>query len=316
MGEFDLIRQFFLPLAQESRSSELLLGPGDDCAIQRLTPNTDLVFSVDTLVEGVHFPPGYDPEMLGWRSLAVAASDLAAMGARPVCFTLALTLPAASSDWLTRYARGLGAASRAFNLALAGGDTTRGPLTLSLQVHGEVPSGSAIRRSGAKPGDYVCVSGTLGAAAAALRWLGAAEPSADASAMLARYHQPVPRLELGLALRGLVSAAIDVSDGLLADLAHILEASGVGARIDVTTVPMMAELVALEGARAQGLALSGGDDYELCVTISPEDWSQLPQSARAELTIIGEITSELGLKLVNAKSDAPAPGYDHFGEHG
>ncbi len=316
MGEFDLIRQIFLPLAQSTRSAALLMGPGDDCAIQRITPGADLVFSIDTLVEGVHFPVNYDPECLGWRSLAVAASDLAAMGARPVCFTLALTLPTACSEWLTGYARGLRKAAQAFGLALAGGDTTRGPLTISVQVHGEVPAGGALRRDGAEPGDWVCVSGTLGAASAALSWLDVAEVPVEAQELLARYHYPEPCLTLGQALQGTASAAIDVSDGLLADLTHILEASGVGARVDACKVPIARALEILEPTRAQALALNGGDDYELCVTISPEGWQRLSASTRAELTIIGEITREPGLVLVNAKTATPVSGYDHFGVQG
>ncbi|OEY66638.1 thiamine-phosphate kinase [Marinobacter sp. X15-166B] len=316
MGEFELIRRYFVPLAQGAGSEGLLLGPGDDCALQRLSPGTDLVFSTDTLVEGVHFPSGYNPRQLGWRSLAVAASDLAAMGARPVCFTLALTLPVAAPEWVAGYAHGLGEAAQAFGLVLAGGDTTRGPLTLTLQVHGEVPAGEALRRSGARPGDQVCVSGTLGAAAAALRWLAVAGPPADAAEVLARYHRPMPRLALGQALRGLASAAIDVSDGLLADLTHILDASGVGARIDAAVVPVLPAVARLEGERAQSLALSGGDDYELCVTISPARWQQLPAAVQAHLTVIGEITAETGLQLVNADAHARTAGYDHFGEHG
>ena len=270
MGEFELIRKYFQPLADGAGQDQLLLGPGDDCAIQRVSPGLDLVFSVDTLVEGVHFPSDYSPDYLGWRALAVAVSDLAAMGASPVCFTLALTLPDANQGWLKPFSEGLARASKAFGIALAGGDTTRGPLTISIQVHGTVESGRALYRSGAKPGDLICVSGTLGAAGAALDYLAAPAPSPAQLALLSRYHFPQPRLSLGQQLAGCASSAIDISDGLLADLGHILDASGAGARIDTGRIPMMAELVALKGENARNLALGAGDDYELCITIPPE----------------------------------------------
>ena len=312
MGEFELIRRYFQPLADGSGQDQLLLGPGDDCAIQRVSPGLDLVFSVDTLVEGVHFPSDYSPDYLGWRALAVAVSDLAAMGASPVCFTLALTLPDANQGWLKPFSEGLARASKAFGIALAGGDTTRGPLTISIQVHGTVESGRALYRSGAKPGDLICVSGTLGAAGAALDYLAAPAPSPAQLALLSRYHFPQPRLSLGQQLAGCASSAIDISDGLLADLGHILDASGAGARIDTGRIPMMAELVALKGENARDLALGAGDDYELCITIPPETFGTLDDSVARELTVIGKITSEPGLQL-----SGPAPGgikgYDHFG---
>ena len=312
MGEFELIRRYFQPLADGSGQDQLLLGPGDDCAIQRVSPGLDLVFSVDTLVEGVHFPSGYSPDYLGWRALAVAVSDLAAMGASPVCFTLALTLPGANQGWLKPFSEGLARASKAFGIALAGGDTTRGPLTISIQVHGTVESGRALYRSGAKPGDLICVSGTLGAAGAALDYLAAAAPSPDQLALLSRYHFPEPRLSLGQQLAGRASSAIDISDGLLADLGHILDASGAGARIDTGRIPMMAELVALKGENARDLALGAGDDYELCITIPPETFGTLDDSVARELTVIGEITSEPGLQLSGPVSGV-IQGYEHFG---
>jgi len=315
MGEFELIARYFEPLSRGRPSSYLVLGPGDDCAIQRVDPGAELVFSVDTLVAGVHFPASYDPENLGWRSLAVAASDLAAMGADPVCFTLALTLPDIDEAWLTGFARGLSRAADRFGLLLAGGDTTRGPLTLSLQVHGTVPSGTAIRRSGACPGDLVCVSGTLGDAGEALRWLDVNHPGPDEAFVLARYHRPQPRLELGRALRGYASAAIDISDGLLADLGHILDASGVGARLELEQVPLSDALMRLAGESAAMRAVVAGDDYELCVTMAPETWQSLPQACRNQLTVVGRITEESGLRLFShgAELHQAARGYDHFG---
>ena len=312
MGEFELIRRYFQPLADGAGQDQLLLGPGDDCAIQRVPPGQDLVFSVDTLVQGVHFPFGYSPDYLGWRALAVAVSDLAAMGARPVCFTLALTLPDADAEWLKAFSEGLARASKAFGIALAGGDTTRGPLTITIQVHGTVDNGRALYRSGAKPGDLICVSGPLGAAGAALDYLDETEPSPAQLALLSHYHFPQPRLELGQQLAGRASSAIDVSDGLLADLGHILEASGTGARIDTGRIPMMAELVALKAENARDLALGAGDDYELCITIPPETFGTLDDSVARELTVIGEITSEPGLQLSGPVSGV-IQGYEHFG---
>lgn len=315
MNEFELIRQVFVPVAETTGTPAVRLGPGDDCAIQRLPPGTELVFSIDTLVEGVHFPTEYSPRLLGWRSLAVAASDLAAMGADPVCFTLALTLPFSNGAWLKAFALGLSDAAKHFGLALAGGDTTRGPLTLSLQVHGTVPAGQAILRSGARPGDLVGVSGTLGDARAALRWLNESPPSRDVQALLDRYHQPEAKLALGQLLRGKASAAVDVSDGLLADLGHILEASGVGARLIEQAIPRSEALKALHGEEALAMALNGGDDYEICFTVAPDRWPSLEGALNSgELTIIGEVIAESGIWLNDGHHDRTliSAGYDHF----
>lgn len=314
MGEFELIRQIFRPVAEATATPAVRLGIGDDCAIQALPDGAELVFSVDTLVEGVHFPRDYDPEHLAWRSLAVAASDLAAMGAEPVCFTLALTLPESDTEWLTRFGRGLQVAATSFSLALAGGDTTRGPLTLTLQVHGTVPAGQAMLRNGARPGDLICVSGALGDAGAALDWLQAEVLPTQASELLARYHRPWPRLGLGTQLRGLASAAIDISDGLLADLGHILAASGVGARIDVNAIPLSPALRVLVPERALDLALHAGDDYELCFTVPPSKWEQV-RALDAGVVRIGQVTDGAGLVLCHdgKEEQVEAAGYDHFG---
>lgn len=313
MGEFELIRRFFVPLANKAMTDQLVLGPGDDCAIQRVPEGRDLVFSVDTLVEGVHFPANYSPFCLGWRALAVATSDLAAMGATPVCFTLALTLPEAQPEWLADFAQGLAKASDNFGIALAGGDTTRGPLAVSIQVHGTVTQGSAIRRSGAHPGDLICVSGPLGAAGAALEFLEATAPASDEKAVLARYHFPEPRLALGQQLIGRASAAIDISDGLLADLEHILEQSGVGAELDAKNIPMLPELQRLKGEAALSLALTAGDDYELCVTIAPDQYAALAPEVRGGLIIIGCIKQGAGLRVTGAEMAESPAGFDHFG---
>lgn len=314
MGEFDLIHRYFLPVAEQRGHPDLLLALGDDCAIQRVPADQDLVFSVDTQVEGVHFPRHYRPEYTAWRALAAAASDLAAMGATPVCFTLALTLPEADENWLEGFGRGLAQAASQFGLALAGGDTTRGPLTISIQVHGTVPKGRGLMRSGAKANDLVAVSGTLGDAGAALNYLGEQEPDDDVGALLERYHHPVPRLELGQTLRGFASTCIDISDGLMADLGHILERSGVGATLNPALLPLSMPLRRCAGERASRLALSAGDDYELCVAISEERWGKLPEDVKSQLTVIGRIDQEKGIRLEGGESaDSGPQGFDHFG---
>lgn len=315
MGEFELIRRYFFPLANSGRHPDVLLGPGDDCAIQQVREGVDLVFSVDTLVAGVHFPEHYSPQRLGWRSLAVAASDLAAMGADPVCFTLAITLPEASPDWLQNFSTGLAAASRQFGLSLAGGDTTRGPLTLTVQVHGTVPRGGEIRRSGAQPDDLICVSGTLGNAGAALEFLDEDYPTPAQAELLSHYHAPQPRIALGQALRTSASAAVDISDGLAADLGHLLEESGVGGTIDVDCLPLSAALIALR-PDAIDLALYAGDDYQLCVTLSESSYEALEETVRDQLTVIGRTGPGRGLSVEGAgkrELNRLDQGYDHFG---
>ncbi len=318
MGEFELIRRYFAPLAQAARrgadGSGLLLGPGDDCAIQRVPAGHDLVFSVDTLVEGVHFPFDYSPRYLGWRALAVAVSDLAAMGAQPVCFTLALTVPQANAYWLQEFAAGLAQGSTEFGIVLAGGDTTRGPLALSLQVHGTLPQGQALRRSGAGVGDLVCVSGQLGDAGAALDFLQQTTPDADAASVLQRYHHPRPQLELGQALLTVASAAIDISDGLHADLLHVLQASGVGATIDLAAVPVSEPLRRLKGEQAASFAIQSGDDYELCVTVPESRWAKANEWLKQQLTIIGQVEAEPGLRLKQGAGMvcSQRSGFDHF----
>lgn len=317
MGEFELIRQYFMPLAPSPGSRYLPMGPGDDCAIQRVPSGSDLVFSIDTLVEGVHFPFKYRPDYLGWRALAVAASDLAAMGADPICFTLALTLPGVDESWLRDFSRGLGEAAKSFGMQLAGGDTTRGPLALSIQVHGLVEQGAAVCRSGARAGDLVAVSGPLGDAGAALDYLSVQSPTLDESAVLERYHHPEPKLKLGAALRTLATAAIDISDGLLADLGHILEASSVGASLERAKIPVSAALIRLKGDAASEYALHSGDDYELCITIPKARWASAPQSLKRQLTVIGVVEPTPGLRLDGnaVASSSGAVGFDHFRRH-
>jgi thiamine-monophosphate kinase len=325
-GEFELIRRFFERPADSGRA---LLGIGDDCAL--LAPDDDgvLAVSTDMLVAGRHFFDDVDPEALGHKALAVNLSDLAAMGARPRAFTLALALPQADEAWLGGLARGLFALADAHGCELVGGDTTRGPLNLCITVMGSVPPELALRRDRARAGDDLWVSGTLGAAAWALaRRLEAGTWPAPAEAPLvrarARLERPEPRVALGLALRGLAHAAIDLSDGLAGDLGHVLErssaAAGValGARIESARLPLDAALDGLPDARRLALALAGGDDYELLFT-APTGTRDAVLAAGAciglTLSRIGRIESAPGVRL-DGPDGHPIPfharSFDHF----
>ncbi len=319
MSEFDLIRTHFTHLGSER--PDVILGVGDDCALLRVPVGKDLAVSIDTLVAGVHFLSDCDPESLGHKALAVGLSDLAAMGAEPAWATLALTLPpelpGSRPGWLAAFCRGLNGLARRYGVALVGGDTTSGPLTVSIQVHGLVPPGRAIRRRGAAPGDLVCVSGTLGDAGLALRQVsaGPAVPEAQRS----RLDRPEPRVALGLALRGIASAMIDCSDGLAADLGHILAASGVGAEIHLGTLPLSAEVAAVVAASGDwSLPLASGDDYELCFTVPPACRGALAGLATAgeiALSVIGQIGQEPGLRCRlpdGTDYRLSRTGYDHF----
>lgn len=317
--EFELIARHFTRPARAGGS--VLLGVGDDCALLAPPAGEALAVSTDMLVEGRHFFPGADPEALGHKALAVNLSDLAAMGARPLAFTLALALPAADENWLAPFSRGLLALADAHGIPLVGGDTTRGPLNLCITVFGSVVSGDALRRDGAQPEDEIWVSGELGDARLAVEVLYgrlAIDPLPDAAA--ARLHRPQPRLALGLALRGIASAALDVSDGLLGDLAHILERSGVGAMVDAEAVPVGSVLRAQPPRMQLAFALNGGDDYELCFTAPRERHDAVLDAARrtgVTVTRIGHIVREPGLHLVDAGGRAmslPSRSFDHFAE--
>ena len=324
LSEFELIERYFSDIGSgidsASAAPAVALGVGDDCALLEPPPGQQLALSVDTLVADVHFPAAADPADIAQRALRVNLSDLAAMGATPLAFTLALTLPAADAAWLKAFSRGLREAADVFGIALSGGDTTRGPVAvITLQVMGLVPHGAALTRAGARPGDAVLVSGTLGDARAALDVLERSPDklSVDQRHWLQRYHRPAPRLALGLALRGLASAAIDISDGLAADLGHILARSGVGARIDTTRLPLSKALQA--HPRAREFALRGGDDYELCFTaptIALPAIHTVAAAAGLIVTEIGTITAEPGLLARGAGGDylpiAGDGGYRHF----
>jgi len=263
LGEFELIERYFTRPGGRAE-----LGVGDDCALLAPAAGSSFAISSDMLVEGRHFVSTVAPERLGHKALAVNLSDLAACGARPVAFTLALAMPDASDVFLAPFARGLLALADRHGCELVGGDTTRGPLTIAITVFGEVPHGEALLRSGARAGDDIWVSGTLGDARLALDVLrgAVALDGAGFERVRVAMEQPEPRVALGLALRGVASAAIDVSDGLAGDLGHLLSRSGVGASIDLDALPRSADVAALPAGLQQSLLLSGGDDYELVFT--------------------------------------------------
>ena len=319
MGEFDLIARYFTRPARRNP-----LGVGDDCALLRPAAGMDLAVSTDMLVEGRHFLPTVAPRALGHKALAVNLSDLAACGAQPLAFTLALALPQVDEAWLAGFAEGLFALAEMHDCELVGGDTTRGPLTLSITVFGEVPAGKALLRSGARAGDDVWVSGTLGDARLALEsFRGTVSlPQPVLAAAWERMDRPQPRVALGLALRGIATAAIDVSDGLLGDLAHVLERSRVGATIDLSVAPRLlaasAQGLALPPERVQDLVFAGGDDYELAFTAAPQHRTAVEAAAAqaaTPVTRIGRIEAAPGLRLVDAQGQAVQrrfAGFDHF----
>lgn len=327
MGEFELIDRFFLRRGRPP-SAQVPLGVGDDCALLAPSPGHELAVSCDMLLEGRHFLSTVDPERLGHKALAVNLSDLAACGARPLAFTLALALPAADEPWLAAFARGLFALADAHGCELAGGDTTRGPLAICITVFGEVPRGQALLRSGARAGDDLWASGTLGDARLALEvFRGKVSlPPALFEAARERLERPTPRVALGQALRGVASAAIDVSDGLLGDLGHVLRRSGAGATLDTSaTLELLAARrhaaggEGLPDARLQlDCVLAGGDDYELVFTAPPDRRAAVQAAAAASATPvsrIGRIEAEPGLRLLDADGRA-LPGqyrsWDHF----
>jgi thiamine-monophosphate kinase len=311
-GEFALIGR--LVEALPCGRPDVLAGPGDDAALLRPRPGMDLVQTVDTSLEGVHFPAGLDPADIGWRSLAVNLSDLAAMGAEPAWGLLALVLPRADEDWVDRFAQGIRALADEAGLDLVGGDTVRGPLAVTFALTGFVPPGQALRRGGARPGDGVWVTGPLGGGAAGLAAWRRGEPAA-AGAFL----RPRPKLAEGAALRGLASAAIDVSDGLLQDLGHLLHASGVGAVVDLERVPVDEGAARAGPPEALRMALGGGDDYQLCFTVPAAHRAALAAAAASWPTAparIGVITAAPGLVLQQDGQAVamPAQGWDHFAE--
>lgn len=318
MNEFELIRDYFgtLPVRDD-----VITGVGDDAAVLALPADEQLVISTDTLIAGVHFPVDTDPYSIGWKSLAVNLSDLAAMGAAPAWFTLNLTLPVADPGWLEKFSAGLFALARTHHIELIGGDTTRGPLSITITVNGFVPSSAALLRTGARPGDCIYVTGTLGDAALGLRYrqreLSLVGEFGDSA--LARLDRPIPRVTEGERLRGIASACIDISDGLVADLGHILEQSEVGATVELAELPLspayrsvFAEVGGFEAV------LTNGDDYELCFTVPAARTPALEKAAShfgCSVSQIGVIEAEQGLRLGGPQGALHIPhagGYDHF----
>ena len=318
LSEFELISRFFTRAPRSGGA--LRLGVGDDCALLAAPAAEILAVSTDMLVEGRHFFAGAEPEALGHKALAVNLSDLAAMGARPLGFSLALALPAANEDWLEKFSRGLFALADLHQMDLIGGDTTRGPLNLCITIFGSVPESAALRRTGAKAGDEIWVSGTLGDARLALEALqGKLTLTAYQLSIAAqRLHRPTPRIALGLALRGIASAAIDVSDGLLGDLGHVLDASGTGAVIQADALPLGAALRTQSKTMQYEFALNGGDDYELCFTAPVHQHAAVLAAgltADVALTCIGHIRAEAGLHITDASGQPLAissHSFDHF----
>ena len=313
MSEFDLIRRYF---TRPTPSAEL--GIGDDAALLRTSSGTELVVSTDMLVSGTHFFPDADPFLLGHKTLAVNLSDMAAMGAQPRWATQALSLPDVNEAWLQQFSDGFFALAQQHGVELIGGDTTRGPLNLCVTILGEVPQGAALRRNGAQVGDDIWVSGHLGDAALALAHMqGEVQlTTAEFSACALALHRPQPRVALGLALRGVAHSAIDISDGLLADLGHILECSRVGAEIQFDVLP--ASNLLRTHSMLQRCALSGGDDYELCFTapiMHRAEMEKISQRLNLPLTRIGSIVVGSGC-IVHAADGSviniEEPGYDHF----
>ncbi|WP_432697371.1 thiamine-phosphate kinase [Marinobacterium sp. YM272] len=317
MGEFELIHTYFARHA--AKRDDVALGIGDDCALLVPPAGAQLAVSIDTLVEGVHFLPGSDPALIAERLLGAAVSDLAAMAAEPAWFTLALTLPAADSGWLQPFALALAKRAAELKIALVGGDTTRGPLALSAQVHGWVKAGEALTRSGARAGDLVLVSGTLGDSRGGLQALLEKDLSAQTAYLRQRFFRPEPRVALARALRSEASAAIDLSDGLVSDLGHIAAQSGLSARIDLERLPLSAELQAYAGVdKARQWALSGGEDFELCLTVAPDRLDTCREIAAAldlPLTCVGQMQAGSGVSvsLDGRPWNSSAQGYDHFG---
>lgn len=321
LGEFELIARYF---DRPPRDPDVVVGVGDDAAVVRVADGHELVLAVDMMVESRHFLPGTDPESLGHKVLAVNLSDLAAMGARPRWALLAGALPDSDAAWLEAFSRGLFGLADAHGVTLIGGDTTRGPRNLCLTIAGDVPIGQAILRKGAMPGDDVWVSGTLGDAMLALAVLQgrATLPAIEFAAARRRLERPEPRVTLGQALRGVASAMLDVSDGLTGDLVHILDASDVGAVVDVAHVPrspaLAAKLAGPERELALECLLAGGDDYELCFTAAPAMRERIRMLAtpHVSLTQVGTVMPREAGLVVRDERGVPLPAlpraFDHF----
>lgn len=314
MSEFDIIQRFFARPALGAT-----LGVGDDSALVRIADGMELAVSTDTLVSGTHFLSDTDPYLLGHKTLAVNLSDLAAMGAVPRWATLAMSMPSVDENWLQRFSAGFFALAEEYDVELVGGDTTRGPLSLSVTIMGEVPEGEALRRDGAKVGDDVWVSGLLGMAALGLAHLqgNLTLSEDDRLSCLAALYQPQPRVALGLALRGIAHSAIDISDGLLADIGHILKKSNVGAALQFSAIPKV-KIYDIEESLFEHCVLAGGDDYELCFTAPAardEEIKAIALKLQLPLTRIGSINVGKDCTVCTAEGNIMnirESGYDHF----
>lgn len=314
MSEFDLIRKHFTRPTKHTQ-----LGIGDDAALITLGAGMELAISADMLVAGTHFFADADPCKLGWKSLAVNLSDMAAMGAKPKWATLAVSLPENNTTWLGLFSQGFFSCAEAFEVDLIGGDTTRGPLNICVQIMGEVPIGQAIKRSGAQVDDDIWVSGKLGCAALALAHLQRKEQIANSlSHHLQALHSPQPRIALGIALRGLANSCLDISDGLISDLGHITTASNVGAEIYLETIPTSTYIKKhLKTSAFQHYVLAGGDDYELCFTAPQRcsaDILAVAKNVNAPVVKIGKITTDKGVTVLDAGNPIQLgqTGYNHF----
>lgn len=321
-SEFDLIHRFFTE--QSVRRSDVVLGIGDDAALLTPPEDSSLVVSTDTLIAGVHFPENTDAEAVGYKALAVNLSDMAAMGAEPAWISLAITLPKKDEAWLESFSRSLFTLANEFNVQLIGGDTTRGPLSISVQIMGFAPEKEALTRAGAKVGDAVFVTGSVGDAGLGLLLKQGSLPvpqSADSNSssfLVKRLEYPSPRIVAGLALRGLATSAIDISDGLAADLGHVLAASRVGADINIVQLPLSPAFRSLAAEGDWQKAVSAGDDYELCFTAPKARETEVIerlQSANCPVVCIGEITTKQGVRWYDEDKNAQlisSGGFDHF----
>ncbi len=330
-SEFQLIQSYFSDPQQVSRP-DLILGIGDDCAIVAPREQAHLAFSIDTLISGVHFPQDTPPDAVAYKALAVNLSDLAAMGAEPAWFTLSLTLPDITHDmpreqWLEKFSKSLFSLAREHGIQLIGGDTTKGPLAITIQVSGYLDKSRGMQRSGAKVNDLIVVTGALGAAAMGLKIAlqqhdeqYACLSQQDKQQAVKALNYPLARVAEGLNLHNIAHSAIDISDGLLSDLGHILTASGVGAELALEKIPLAASLACLDKKTAWEIALTGGDDYQLCFTLAEDDWPDV-KAQYPNFSAIGVITAQKDLHLSAAETQGsgrqeykiPTRGYDHFG---
>lgn len=316
MDEFEIIRRYF---ERESSDKDIRISIGDDGAVLCPSPNRDLISVVDTLVSGIHFPESLDPADVGYRAVVVNLSDVAAMGARPRWMTLALTLDHADPVWLEDFARGLFEAADEHGMALVGGDTTRGSETvISVQIIADIDPGKAMTRAGARPGDAIYVTGTVGDAAAGLSILQSSLPDGeDVAYLVQRFARPVARVEVGAAIAEFAHSAIDLSDGLYSDLEKLLVASGVAGSLELDDIPLSSHIMRLMNAEdALRFALSGGDDYELCFTadVADERIREVSEQLGVNITRIGQVTEGGGLQCLRGGNavDYQDPGYRHF----